>query len=53
MIMMVINNSKERRLAWSYSPTTTGGGGGDVKSVLFNINWTGLWSISLSRQHQL
>ena len=52
MIMMVINNSKERRLAWSYSPTTTGGGG-DVKSVLFNINWTGLWSISMSRQHQL
>ena len=52
--MMVINNSKERRLAWSYSPTTTGGGGGaHVKSVLFNINWTGLWTISLSRQHQL
>ena len=46
MIMMVINVSKEtgRAVLWS---------GADVKSLLFNINWTGLSTISLSRQHQL
>lgn len=46
MIMMVINVSKETGLAWPYSAA-------DVKSLLFNINWTGLSTISLSRQHQL
>ena len=46
MIMMVINVSKEAGLAVLSSAA-------HVKSLLFNINWTGLWTISLSRQHKL